>query len=461
LKNASDETRSQLESGVNAAVRGVLTEIGDLAGAAAASRSHALTASHFASPDSRDFIQLAEAGLRLAALFHDLGHLPLSHDFEEGLEDFWYRLPSNTQEESPLQVLLEQQRGRAQIHERVGHALALLLMRHIYARLSGTDREAIKAVFALAVRILESPPTPDPSTEDAALQFLHLLTDGELDVDRCDYILRDGRNHSFEFATYDLERLLDNLVVVSDGDAFILAMQPHGLSAVESFLVARYRSYQYGVRHHKVAQVGAALRYTVARILNSDFESSLVRFKEDLAHIARGEESPEEAQRLLDRFAQYDDVWWTSLMRQFAYNTNNDEWVNLVCWRARGPRSLWKRAGEFPAKLREWNSRLPSPADLDAARAWADAEGQLRNEGILVVRHRRFTPWRAVPGDESTSVLTVQLDSGTLVPVTDLSPVVASLREAWMSDIQVQAFATSGCGLSPSDVIERLVPSAE
>jgi len=309
------------------------------------------------------------------------------------------------------------------------------------------------------LRILESSEAPDPTSEEAALQFLHSLIAGELDVDRCDYILRDARNHSFEFAAYDLARLLDNLVVAQRDKNLVLALRPHGLSAAESFVVARYRSYQYGVRHHKVAQVGAALRYSISRILTSDFDASIPEFKRDLGLIAKGDTLDNTLiADLLGRFSEYDDVWWFSLMRRYA-KTVNDEWLNLVCWRSHGPRSLWKRVGDFPEDLRTWNARLPDPDDLDAERRWTAAEGTLRDEGVLIMRHTRFTPWKAVPGNPLQSALSVVQGNDSFVPLTTLSPVVASLREAWMSDIQVQAFATSESGMSPAGVIERLVPA--
>lgn len=460
LRNASSEARDALESGIGEAVKRVLGKFGDVHAAAAAAQSDALVARHYASQPQADSVQLAEAGLRLAALFHDLGHLPLSHDFEYGLEDSWYRLPEAEQQTSPLGPLLEQQPGRTQIHERIGHQLALILLKNVFSELVGTDREAVQTVFLLALRVLESSEAPDPTREEAAMQFLHSLIAGELDVDRCDYILRDARNHSFEFAVYDLARLLDNLVVAQHDNNLVLALRPHGLSAAESFVVARYRSYQYGVRHHKVAQVGAALRYSISKILTSNFDASIPEFKRDLGLIAKGDTLDNSLiADLLRRFSEYDDVWWISLMRRYA-KTVNDEWLNLVCWRSHGTRSLWKRVGDFPGDLRTWNARLPDPDDLDAERRWTAAEGTLRDEGVLIMRHTRFTPWKAVPGNPLQSALSVVQGNDSFVPLTTLSPVVASLREAWMSDIQVQAFATSESGMSPAGVIERLVPAS-
>lgn len=62
---------------------------------------------------------------------------------------------------------------------------------------------------------LEVALTPDNSIGPTTVWWLlHSLMAGELDVDRCDYLLRDARAYGFEFVSYDLDRLVDNLVVL-------------------------------------------------------------------------------------------------------------------------------------------------------------------------------------------------------------------------------------------------------
>jgi len=448
--------RSELGAAVAAAVKTATGEIADLPPAAAVMESNVLTASHYCDPSHADAVLVAEQALRLAALFHDLGHLPLSHDFEFGLEKYWFGLEDQEKQESPLRTMMEQRPGQAAIHERIGHQLALLLLKELFSGLEVKSlSDAARIVFELARQILESLETPDPNQPRAALEFLNSVTAGELDVDRCDYILRDARNHGFEFASYDLARLLDNLVVGRRGASFVLAVRPHGLSALESFVVSRYRSHQYGVRHHKVAQIGAALRYSIAQVLASGIDGSIADFRNDLGAIANpGELTPEERSELLERFASYDDVWWLALTRRYEQGAS-DEWVSLVCWRSPGPWSLWKRVGDFPVPLKEWNQLVAKLKDLDTARRWAHVVEELESQGVLVMAHD-FAPWKADPKQSDDSLLGVASEDGSLTPVTRLSPVVRALGDAWMSDIQVQAFATSDSGVSAADVIQKL-----
>lgn len=53
--------------------------------------SEALLTAPQGTAQERAAITLAEQSLRLAAFFHDLGHLPFSHDFEYGLTTYWER----------------------------------------------------------------------------------------------------------------------------------------------------------------------------------------------------------------------------------------------------------------------------------------------------------------------------------------------------------------------------------
>jgi hypothetical protein len=48
---------------------------------------------------------------------------------------------------------------------------------------------------------------------------------------------------------------------------------------------------------------------------------------------------------------------------------------------------------------------------------------------------------------------------GRLIPVSRMSYPVAALREGWLRDVQVHAYATSNSANSKQDVLERLVPS--
>ncbi|MCW3101541.1 MAG: metal dependent phosphohydrolase, partial [Chthonomonadaceae bacterium] len=413
----------------------------------------------------------AEQSLRLAALLHDLGHLPFSHDFEFAIEELLAAGDVSRDEHFKLKQILEAKLGSSALHERLGQGLGLNLMKDL-VKLFGDSAGTLDIVFTLAFKILTTSADIPHDDQTRALEFLHAIIAGEVDADRCDFVFRDGRNYGFEFATYDLNRILQNVTVVG-GKRFEICFRPQGVSAIESFILARCRSYQYGVRHHKVAQIAAALRHSLIKLLNHpSFADEVKPFLNDVKTLAaHDEQNPEDRSRLLDRFANYDDTWCIQLLRRLATSAP-DDWLELVCWRKKEPKSLWKRAAEFPlddrVSLRDWNvALLERDAGPVAATEWHDAISKLDENHVLIMRHK-FKPWGIEPnagqsGDTPKSSLRIYYSHANIQPVSEVSPIIRELRNAWLDDVHVHAFATPDSVFwdDPAGVVQQLPVNVE
>ena len=455
LANANDNELEKILGGCRALVENH-APLGVGADAERTIAQQGLVAGRDRDPVDRVAVLLVEQGLRLASLLHDLGHLPFSHDFEFALEEHFR---AHADARAGAEHLLAQGPGGDAVHERIGYALAGVVQGAVFnERLAGTPLSKPAEVALLIARdILHAPAAPelDAGEHAAVLSWLHSLVAGELDVDRADYVLRDVRHYGLAAAGYDLDRLVDHLapVLVEQGRMETTVL-PQGVSAAEAFLVARFRMYAWAVYHHKIQQAAAGLRVAIGDLLVAG-GGVVQAFLSDINVIAGGQ-PPAEA---VERFVDYDDFWWTGLMRQRlrdGVDPHVEPWLALFTRRRPGPVSLWKRASEFPHHDRRvWNARLPRRDDLELRTEWERVRAELRAAGVLVER-LPFRPWRADPDGESE--LKVRTDQGP-IPLTQLSSLTRALEPAWSDELQVLAFAETRGVADPAEILARLEPA--
>jgi HD superfamily phosphohydrolase len=455
LRNAAAAEREQIIAGCRTLVD-EYSGLGLGEAEKAIVREPALIAGHELEMSDRAPVQFVEQGLRLASLVHDLGHLPFSHDFEIAL-DARMRVDQHLKER--LAALYAPEVRGDKIHERVGYALASTVQERIFNQdLVGTPSAKVAEVSLLIARaILDAPAAPelDADPTRAVLSWLHSLVDGEIDVDRADYVLRDVRAYGLAAAVYDLDRLADSLTVVrSTGNALVTAILPPGVSAAEAFFVARFRMYTWAIYHHKIQQAAAGLRVAVEDVLGSGGQE-VARFLDAIAMIAAGGATDS----VLDEFADFDDVWFTTLMRERLRSGvpgDVEPWSELFLRRRRGPVSLWKRPSDFPVQDRaSWNRRLPTNAQPELRGRWDEIAREMRADELLL--HRLpFVPWRKDHDGESR--LQVAL-GGPTQPLTHLAPLVRALAGAWDDALQVHVYAARPGSADPQATIERLEPA--
>lgn len=204
--------------------------------------AHAIGAAHVMSRLQERIVKLHDVlptSLRLdraaardglaAAMLHDLGHGPFSHLFEEVLPH------ARPHEEWTVSILLD---SSTEVHR----ALASL------------DREMPARVASLV-------------TGSHPVRWLASMVSGVLDVDRCDYLLRDSHMTGVAYGIYDLDWLLRALAFaelpqdgsLEEADRWVLAIEGRkGLPPIEGFFLARHFMYQQ-VYHHKATRAAECL----------------------------------------------------------------------------------------------------------------------------------------------------------------------------------------------------------
>jgi HD superfamily phosphohydrolase len=183
---------------------------------------HALGAFHIAQRVAarleREISPATALHIKVAALLHDIGHGPFSHAWEHVFA--------------------------GHDHERWG------------ARIAAEDRE-----LGAILETLE-PGLPATLREFWGKRykphFARKLVSSQLDVDRLDYLLRDGHYSGAGYATYDLDWIIHAVQIANvrtgqDDPSDLVVDYRRGMYAVEQYLFAR--SYMYAqVYHHKTVR---------------------------------------------------------------------------------------------------------------------------------------------------------------------------------------------------------------
>ncbi len=200
--------------------------------------------------------------LRLAALFHDVGHPPLSHTGEIFLPTQKEFLENNKNIPDYLRKQLEEKDQEKRVsHETYSILILDKILKDTYEDGVKGDSLLINPQDIASVVSLDIPPCKDSEIKELHLQsLLHELISGEVDVDRMDYLLRDSKECGVVYGVFDLDRILDSLAAYykPKEKRFHLALKLSGLPAFEDFLRARQSMYLQ-VYLHKTSTAGDSM----------------------------------------------------------------------------------------------------------------------------------------------------------------------------------------------------------
>lgn len=211
--------------------------------------------------------------LRIAALLHDVGHPPFSHSLENLL---------------------------SASHEDYGN----VLIDNYFAPIlddAKIDRDNVKNLIA-------GDPYPDKP-------YLSRIVNGQLDVDRLDYLLRDSHYTGVWYGEFDLDRIIEQLCVI---DKRFVVMQG-GYESVEQMIVARHHMYQ-GVYFHKTKRAFELMLWQCAEILK----------EKELLYYPTIDELKET--KWQEQYTTLDDNWFLNKI----YDEKNPDEVKTIAKMIRG-----------------------------------------------------------------------------------------------------------------------------
>jgi HD superfamily phosphohydrolase len=257
-----------------------------------------------------------------AALLHDVGHGPFSHVFE---------LVSGQWHESYTRAIIHN--DQTEVHR----------------RLRAFDRDMPERLASFFDEEGEERSASIPP-------YLAQVVSGQLDADRCDYLLRDSHATGTNYGLFDLPWLLAQLRPDPSGRRFYLTRK--GLSAAETYLFARYHMYRT-VYFHKTSRAAEVMLKLLFR-----------RFKEVLGtgrvirDVNPGLVEAFTGQTSLTRYLEFDDHTITELFKaclasgdevlvRLADGLLNRRLYKAIDVTAQATAQDWSRILAFDARVRE------------------------------------------------------------------------------------------------------------
>ena len=169
--------------------------------------------------------------LRIAALLHDVGHLPFSHASEAVLPSGW-----------------DHERITAEI---IRNSEIAAILRAAKPPIEPED------VIDLAYSVKDrSKHEPEAKLTPWKILLNEIITGNTFGADRIDYLLRDSWHAGVAYGRFDPDRLVDGLRLIIDPESnnITLGLDNGGIHAAEALLLARYFMYTQ-VYFHDVRRV--------------------------------------------------------------------------------------------------------------------------------------------------------------------------------------------------------------
>lgn len=177
----------------------------------------ATTEERLFNPKAQDETTRFHRTMRLAAMLHDIGTFPFSHSVEMGYINHCKK-----------QARVKKPKYKAN-HETLG--------RHL---IQNTDFEG-GITKILKEEGIDPVQLSDIISGESKNTLANQLMHADVDADRMDYLIRDAKHTGVNIGLFDLDFLIRNLRMFTDGDGKqLLCIHEDGLNVVDSFLVSRY-----------------------------------------------------------------------------------------------------------------------------------------------------------------------------------------------------------------------------
>lgn len=254
--------------------------------------------------ESGPFTAFEKQKIRLAALLHDVGHLPLSHAMEQPIQRLkreqdeppLKRKNSDSDEKAksfgPLDDTASAPRNKEFKHETFGKEILLLRKDISDAIKEYNEENEIGNIIT--------------KSHFDNYKYSQFIT-GDLDADRIDFLLRDSLAAGVSYGNVDLKYLLDNIEFDKETQQFFIANS--GIHALEHFITSRF--FLYNVTYHKtVMGLELLAKYAFYKMVK-DESVEIISSEEEIYNLCND----------TDKFLRFDDNYFWE--RVWKWNPSN------------------------------------------------------------------------------------------------------------------------------------------
>ncbi len=203
--------------------------------------------------------------VRLACLFHDVGHGPYSHSAEDAMLKATERINSDEVSEAN-QLFNPEDKGEPSIHEYFSYML--IKNGAIGERLKKEEKGELLVNTILELLIKKK--DTELYKTNPGFRLIRNVVSSQLDADRFDYMLRDGTMSGVKFGIVDIDRIIKNMAIVNNDGHYDLAIHERAIGSIEDMLDARYKMYRWFYSHHTVVATNELIKIGIDMLIDDD-----------------------------------------------------------------------------------------------------------------------------------------------------------------------------------------------
>jgi len=219
--------------------------------------------------------------IRIAALFHDIGHGPLSHLFDKFFPS-WNEIQNFTTEPGYKHIhecfsqIPEDKKNEPIRHETLSCIIATRVLLDCTSALEEFQLDPSKMVKDICA-IIDDQLQPSMQLLGKHYKFhplLHDILSSDIDVDRMDYLLRDSHMCGVNYGLYDPHRILKSMCAYgrTDSQTLRVGVRHSGLGALEDLLLSRYQMHSHIYGHKTNRACGTMLEAIRKRLKESKWK---------------------------------------------------------------------------------------------------------------------------------------------------------------------------------------------